>query len=162
MSALVSLGVTSFDPFIPRPYKVLRNAPATARMTGGFVFPDPEAHGDREERDPTLERWGAFMWSGWNWTPVWTARTFNRAKNKRTGWFFSVKGGGNRDSEDMERVEKHVESIGGVSLLTQAAVRWRQRAKHTEVSWRQKVFCFFFPWDGRQTRALLFSLTSKF
>lgn len=44
----------------------------------------------------------------------------------------------------MERVEKHVESIGGVSLLTQAAVRWRQQAKHTEVSWRQKVFCFFF------------------
>lgn len=45
----------------------------------------------------------------------------------------------------MERVEKHVESIEGVSLLTQAAVRWRQRAKHTEVSWRQKVFFFFFP-----------------
>ena len=60
----------------------------------------------------------------------------------------------------MERVEKHVESVRGVSLLTQAVVRWRQQAKHTEVSWRQKVV--FFPWDGRQTRALLFSLTSKF
>lgn len=32
------LGVTSFDLSIPRPYKVLRNAAATARMTGGFVF----------------------------------------------------------------------------------------------------------------------------
>lgn len=32
------LGVTSFDRSIPRPYKVLRNAIATAGMTGGFVF----------------------------------------------------------------------------------------------------------------------------
>ncbi len=32
------LGVMSFDLSIPRPYKVLRNVAATARMTGGFVF----------------------------------------------------------------------------------------------------------------------------
>lgn len=32
------LGVTSLGPFIPHPYKVLHNAPATVRMTRCFVF----------------------------------------------------------------------------------------------------------------------------
>lgn len=38
MTVLVFLGVTSFDLSILHPYKVLRNAAETERMTGGFVF----------------------------------------------------------------------------------------------------------------------------
>lgn len=48
------LGVTSFDHTIPRPYKVLRNAAATARMTGGFVCVT-QRHRETGGETPTLK-----------------------------------------------------------------------------------------------------------
>lgn len=48
------LGATSFDHTIPRPYKVLRNATATARMTGGFVCVT-RRHGETGGETPTLK-----------------------------------------------------------------------------------------------------------